>query len=80
MAAQGWLPIKFPGRTKTTSVLGLVSLLYHHQAFRDDTRKVLYSSTPSNASDVAITAMRPLSYLIGSGDGKGALRKKRDGV
>jgi hypothetical protein len=26
MAAQGWLPIKFPGRTKTTSVLGLVSL------------------------------------------------------
>jgi hypothetical protein len=26
MAAQGWLPIKFPGRTKTTTVLGLVSL------------------------------------------------------
>src|SRR5215813_8464802 len=26
IAAQGWLPIKFPGRTKTTSVLGLVSL------------------------------------------------------
>jgi len=26
MAAQGWLPIKFPGRTKTTSVLGLVTL------------------------------------------------------
>src|SRR4029079_9988849 len=25
MAAQGWLPIKFPGRTKTTSVLGLVT-------------------------------------------------------
>jgi len=26
MAAQGWLPIKFPCRTKTTTVLGLVSL------------------------------------------------------
>ena len=26
IAAQGWLPIKFPGRTKTTTVLGLVSL------------------------------------------------------
>jgi hypothetical protein len=26
IAAQGWLPIKFPGRTKTTPVLGLVSL------------------------------------------------------
>jgi hypothetical protein len=26
IAALGWLPIKFPCRTKTTSVLGLVSL------------------------------------------------------
>jgi hypothetical protein len=26
IAAQGWLPIKFPGRTKTTTVLGLVTL------------------------------------------------------
>src|SRR5580765_8235965 len=40
IAAQGWLPIKFPGRTKTTTVLGLVTLLwYHHQAFRDDTHR-----------------------------------------
>ena len=30
------------------------SLWHHHQAFRDDTQKALYSSAPSNASDVAI--------------------------
>jgi len=45
MAAQGWLPIKFPGRTKTTSDLGLVTLLrYHHQAYRDDTPLTLLFS------------------------------------
>jgi hypothetical protein len=45
------------------------SLWYHHQAFRDDTRDVLYSLAPSNASDDAITrdAVRPLARIIHEG-------------
>lgn len=31
------------------------SLWHHHQAFRDDTREVLYSLAPSNASDDSIS-------------------------
>ena len=55
------------------------SLWHHHQAVRDDTRKALYSSAPSNASDDAITR-DAMYHLIGSGSRKRSLRKKRNGV
>ena len=55
------------------------SLWYHHQAFRDDTRVVLYSLGPSNASETQSRAIaRQLS--IGSGGGNGTLRKERNRV
>jgi hypothetical protein len=55
MAAQGWLPIKFPGRTKTTTVLGLVTLCGITTRPFAMIYPLLYSSPLSNASDNAIT-------------------------
>src|SRR5687767_3931107 len=70
MAAQGWLPIKFPGRTKTTSVLGLVSLCdittrpiaMTHESYCTLQPLQMQATTQS-------PRCRPLSNLIGSGGG-----------
>jgi hypothetical protein len=67
---------QIPGQDQNNNCLRpCLSLWYHHQAYRDDTRELVYSLAPSNASDDAIT-----SDLIGSGGRKRSLRKKRNGV
>ena len=71
---------QIPGKNQNNICLRpCLSLWYQHQAFRDDTRKVLYSSVPANASDHAIRAM-PCAELVGGGGRKRALRKERNGV
>src|SRR4029077_5716242 len=54
-------------------------LWYHRQAYRDDTRELLYSLAPSNASDDAIP-IDACVELIGGGGRKRALEKERNGV
>src|SRR3979409_2394903 len=78
IAAQGWLPIKFPGRTKTTTVLGLVSLCgITTRPFAMIYRRY---STPQPLQMQATTQSRamPCVYLIGTGGRKRALRIKRN--
>ena len=46
---------QIPGQNQNNNCLRPChSLWYHHQAFRDDTQVILYSSAPSNASDNTI--------------------------
>jgi len=57
------------------------SLWYHHQAFRNDSQRILYSSPPSNASDNTITrdGVRPSSphyFHDGSSRNGGVARDK----
>jgi hypothetical protein len=64
---------QIPGKNQNNICLRpCLSLRYHHQAFRDDTWEVLYSSTPSNASDHAIP-IDACVELIGGGGRKRAL-------
>ena len=59
---------QIPGQNQNNNCLRpCLSLWHHHQAFRDDTREVLYSLAPSNASDDAIThdTVRPSNRQLG---------------
>ena len=55
------------------------TLWHHHQAFRDDTRAVLYSSAPQMQAMMQSRAKQCIR-LVGSGSRKRSLRKKRNGV
>jgi hypothetical protein len=46
---------QIPGQDQNNNCLRpCLSLWYHHQAYRDDTRELLYSLAPSNASEYGI--------------------------
>lgn len=57
---------QIPGKTKTTSrIRPCHSLLHHHQAFRGDTRKRLYSTARPKASLESITSGEAASFSAG---------------
>ena len=48
---------QIPGKDQNNICLRpCLSLWYHHQAYRDDTRELLYSLAPSNASTTQLPA------------------------
>src|SRR4249920_1724251 len=80
MATQGWLPIKFPRRTKTTSVLGLVTLCGITTRPFAMTHSIHSTPQPPQMQARTQSRARPRAHLIGSGGRKRTLREQRNGV
>jgi hypothetical protein len=80
IAAQGWLPIKFPGTTKTTTVLGLVSLCGITARPFAMTHEGYSTPQPLQMQATMQYARRVCVRLIGSGSRKRAVRKKWNGM
>ncbi len=57
---------QIPGKTKTTTpIRPCHSLLHHHQAFRGDTRRRLYSTAKLKASPESIISSEAVSFSAG---------------